>query len=173
MGFAQRLHEIMKNHGISKYKLSKQLDVSPSTIANWLNGESKPNIGHIRRIAALFQVSTDFLLTGDTAAQQDAPFMKLEEALLDTFRKVETEDKIAILQFAGSLANNQEINKILEEIPREAGSYREAASYHKAATATFAESGRNRRNNEKVQLSSNDIRRLKALLEKYDGELDS
>ena len=158
MNFSQRLQEIMKNNGITKFKLSKQLNVSPSTVANWLNGESSPNIERIRQIAEFFNVSTDFLLTGSDASGQQTPesnesFEHLECILLDAFRKVSISDKIAILQHAESLAHSKQIYDMIGDMPH-------------GENFSFAESGKNT----KFQLTSDDIRRIKALLKKYDED---
>lgn len=158
MNFSQRLQEIMKNNGITKFKLSKQLNVSPSTVANWLNGESSPNIERIRQIAEFFNVSTDFLLTGNDASGRQTPesnesFEQLECILLDAFRKVSISDKIAILQHAESLAHSKQIYDMIGDMPH-------------GENFSFAESGKNT----KFQLTSDDIRRIKALLKKYDED---
>ena len=156
MNFSQRLQGIMKNNGITKFKLSKQLNVSPSTVANWLNGESSPNIERIRQIADFFHVSTDYLLIGSETSNSmqpaaNEPLEQLEELLLDAFRRVSVSDKIAILQHAESLAHSRQIYDMIGDVPYNEG-------------ITFAESGKNTN----AQLTPDDIRRIKALLKKYD-----
>ncbi|HBL81430.1 MAG TPA: hypothetical protein DD391_02335 [Clostridiales bacterium] len=158
MNFSQRLQEIMKNNGITKFKLSKQLNVSPSTVANWLNGESRPNIERIRQIAEFFNVSADFLLTGNNASSQQMPvsnesFEQLERILLDAFRKVSISDKIAILQHAESLAHSRQIYDMIGDVPHN-------------ENFSFAENG----NHTKSLLTPDDVRRIKALLKKYDED---
>lgn len=157
MNFSQRLEELMNRNGITKFRLSKQLNVSPSTISNWLNGESSPNIDRIRQIAEFFNVSTDFLLTGEEATiPQMSPnesFEQLEDILLDAFRKVSISDKIAILQHAESLAHSRQIYEFIGDTPQN-------------ENFTFAENGKNTKN----QLTPDDIRRIKAFLKKYDEE---
>ena len=146
----------MKNNGITKFKLSKQLDVSPSTVANWLKGESSPNIQRIRQIAELFNVTTDYLLTGSDASQipvSNESFEQLENILLDAFRKVTISEKIAILQYAESLARNRQIYEIIGDMPHN-------------ENLVFAEIGEPM----KPQLTEEDIRRIKAFLKKYDED---
>lgn len=62
MGFSQILHLLLKDNAISNYTLSKNIGVSQSTIANWLNGVSTPNFTKLLKIADYFHVSVDYLL---------------------------------------------------------------------------------------------------------------
>ena len=156
--FSQRLKTLMKQNGITKFKLSKQLSVSPSTVANWLNGESSPNIERVRQIADLFGVSTDYLLTGNESAAPPAKeeanaFAQMESALLKAFRTVSVSDKIAILQHAQSLAQSRAL-------------YRQLSSLSRSDDLMFAENGEVA--NE--QLTAKDIKQIKALLRKYEEE---
>ncbi len=157
MSFAKRLEILMKNHGTTKFKLSKQLNVSPSTITNWVNEDSKPNIEHIRALSALFHVTSDFLLTGNNAVSEETTaFVKMERALLSSFRKVDTEHKALILRYAAGLANDHAIDEMINELSNEQG------------YSVLAESGVP---HSAPQLSDEEIRRIKLLLERYEREL--
>lgn len=56
MEFSQKLRRLMDDNSLSSYKLAKELSVSPSTIANWLNGYTKPNKKITEHIAEYFSV---------------------------------------------------------------------------------------------------------------------
>jgi transcriptional regulator with XRE-family HTH domain len=64
MLFGHILNELMSEKGITKYRLSKDLDKSPSTITNWIDGKSYPDISTLLQLSQYFGVSTDYLLTG-------------------------------------------------------------------------------------------------------------
>lgn len=51
MGFAQRLKEAMDSTHTTMYRLSKILEVHPTTIKNWLDGKSEPKSSTIEKIA--------------------------------------------------------------------------------------------------------------------------
>jgi transcriptional regulator with XRE-family HTH domain len=69
MDFAQILGNTMRSNDISNYRLAKDIGVSQSTIANWLNAKSTPNSEKLQELANYFDVSSDYLLgkTSDTA----------------------------------------------------------------------------------------------------------
>lgn len=156
MEFAQRLQQIMQRNQMTKFKLSKRLDVSPSTVTNWLTGESSPNIDKIRQIASLFHVSTDYLLNGADAPElpmEYIPTEQLERLLLDAFRTASADGKIALLRFAETLERQKDVTP-------------SAVSATNPRQTTFAETGKN----EVPQLTSEEIKQLKNLLEKYNDK---
>lgn len=60
MNFAQKLKEIKEINGISNYKLAKDINVSQTTVANWLNGKSVPNIDTCNELVKYFKVNIDY-----------------------------------------------------------------------------------------------------------------
>lgn len=61
MDFAIVLKSLMDSKGLSNYQLAKDLDVHPSTIANWLAGK-RPRKKTLLQISEYFDVSVDYLL---------------------------------------------------------------------------------------------------------------
>lgn len=158
MDFPQRLKALMERGKITKFKLSKRLDVSPSTVANWLNGESKPNIKCIRALADYFGVSTDYLLTGElseetTYASAGSAVEQLAQILLETFQKVSVSDKIAIVQYAESLLHSNAL-------------YDEMAGNEKDGGHTLSEPFGARYDG----LTAEEARRVRALLKLHGGK---
>ncbi len=156
MDFARRLKQIMQHNQITNFKLSKQLDVSPSTVTNWLTGLSLPKIDKIRQIASIFNVSTDYLLNGADIPKlpvEYAPAEQLERLLLDAFRAASADGKIALLRFAETLEHQKDAKPSV-------------VSSTTSHQTTFAETG----NNEVPQLTSEEIKQLKDLLEKYNDK---
>lgn len=62
MQFADFLKYAMEQAGISKYKLAKRLDISQTTIANWLNGLNEPREKKREKVLNLFGVKEENLL---------------------------------------------------------------------------------------------------------------
>ena len=57
-----RIKELRKAFGLSQVELAMRMEVTKQTISNWENENIQPSIEMLIRVAALFQVSTDYLL---------------------------------------------------------------------------------------------------------------
>ena len=62
MEFRESLAKRMKERYETKYALAKSLGVQQSTVANWLNGESIPQLRYVGRIAEHYGCSADEIL---------------------------------------------------------------------------------------------------------------
>ena len=51
MTFSENLAERMKQRCETKYALAKEIGVSQSTVANWLDGSATPRLRYIGRLA--------------------------------------------------------------------------------------------------------------------------
>ncbi len=58
----RRFDELLKSHGTTVYRVSKETGISASTFTDWKNGRSIPKADKMRRIADYFGVSLDSLL---------------------------------------------------------------------------------------------------------------
>ena len=67
MEFAQKLAALMEERGWTQYRLAKLLDVSQSTVAHWLAGDTIPQKSTLKRLAQLFDVEPFHF--GTTAAK--------------------------------------------------------------------------------------------------------
>lgn len=65
MGFSERLEEIIEERGISKYKIAKAIDISASTIGNYVKGKTKPDPTKLSVLSKLLGVSKNWLQTGE------------------------------------------------------------------------------------------------------------
>lgn len=73
-----RIAALRRQAGMSQAELAKQLQCSPSAVGMYEQGRREPSADLLVRIARLFHVSTDYLLTGISREQQD------HQALADT-----------------------------------------------------------------------------------------
>jgi transcriptional regulator with XRE-family HTH domain len=62
MLFAQQLKKLRIKNNLSQDRLAKKLSFSQQTIAKWESEQSTPSPEILVKIAALFNVSTDYLL---------------------------------------------------------------------------------------------------------------
>ena len=75
MTFAERLAQARKEKGYTQSDVAEKLNVSFQAVSLWERGETAPEISKLVDIAALYQVSSDWLLTG-----------KKEERILPDFQ---------------------------------------------------------------------------------------
>lgn len=68
--FSEILRKLMSEKDISNYRVAKDINVSNTTIANWLNGVSRPNNEKLQKLADYFDVSVDYLI-GKTDTNQE------------------------------------------------------------------------------------------------------
>ena len=86
MQFNEVLKKLMNEHGVTAYKLSKDIGCSPQTVTNWLSG-AIPGSNKLQAIAGYFGVSTDYLMgTDDTDSQERYEQQEVAD-MLDEIRK--------------------------------------------------------------------------------------
>lgn len=62
-GFGNRIYELRTSAGLSQSDLAASVGVSNKAVSKWENGAAKPTTNVIRRLAELFHISVDELLT--------------------------------------------------------------------------------------------------------------
>lgn len=67
MGFPERLQSIIEERQISKYKIAKAIDISASTVSNYLKGKTKPDSTKLTVLSRLLGVNKEWLQTGEGA----------------------------------------------------------------------------------------------------------
>ncbi len=75
-----RIAALRRRAGISQKELARRLNVSTSAIGMYEQGRREPGADRLVEMAALFGVSTDYLLTGVPAETRDESALR---ALLD------------------------------------------------------------------------------------------
>ena len=73
LAMAQRLVDRRKAAGLSQEALAAQLGVSRQAVSKWERSESSPDTDNLIALAALYGVSLDELLYGETADDADDP----------------------------------------------------------------------------------------------------
>lgn len=84
--FRERLGRTIKEKGYNESKLAKATGISPSTIANYRNGVTKPDKTKLRTICEKLGVTVEWILTGDDSlnmTSQEAPtYQKSDQIIL-------------------------------------------------------------------------------------------
>lgn len=59
------LRRLMSERCETQYRLAKEIEVSQSTVANWLNGDSTPQLAKLGALARHYDVPQDALMRED------------------------------------------------------------------------------------------------------------
>lgn len=98
MQFAERLSALMKQKGVTNYRLSKDIGCSPTTVGYWLKGKNIPTTETIQSLSGYFGVSTDYMMgSDDTDTEENA---EMAEMLEDIRRNPELRTMFSITRNA-------------------------------------------------------------------------
>ncbi|MCX7658881.1 MAG: helix-turn-helix transcriptional regulator, partial [Oscillospiraceae bacterium] len=95
MEYSQKILDFMDSHGVSAYKLAKDLKISESTFSKW---RSKPtsdiSIQTVNKIAAYFNVTVETLI-GPLDQKEKSPSQLNDEDLkvFDAFKRLAPEQQ--------------------------------------------------------------------------------
>ena len=87
MEFQQRLYELRKQSGLSQEGLADLLGVSRQAVQKWEAGTSRPDLDNLAALARYFNVSLDYLVTGQVASPSPSqPSTTIVNNYYTTFR---------------------------------------------------------------------------------------
>ena len=84
MKFAETLRQLIEDSEISQKKLAQEIKISPSTLANYVQGSRCPDYDTLMAIARYFNVTTDYLL----GFQLETADERQEAMLMQVFRSL-------------------------------------------------------------------------------------
>lgn len=64
-GLGERLYDLRAKAGYSQEQLAELLGVSRQAVSRWEVGQGKPEIDNVVKLAQIYQVSVDYVLTGE------------------------------------------------------------------------------------------------------------
>lgn len=98
--FAERLRHELEEKNLTQAELSRLAKVDRSLITKYMKGTAYPKIDTLRRLAAVFYVSPEWL-EGFNVEKTPAPMQvsPLENDLIIGFRSLSGEDKYYILEY--------------------------------------------------------------------------
>lgn len=97
MGFPERLQSIIEERQMSKYKIAKAIDISASTISNYIRGKTKPDSTKLSVLSNLLGVNKEWLQTGEGTKYTTEEVSPYEKFLYDPDNKQINEKLILIL----------------------------------------------------------------------------
>ena len=107
--------QLLRQYGISAYKVAKETGVTQSTLSDWKRGRSTPKTENMKKIANYFGVSIDYLMTGSDSAESKEPILKPrdEKEIKNILSATEELLKQDGLMFDGDPASPEAIESIL------------------------------------------------------------
>lgn len=109
--YGARIKEFRIRRGLSKEDLAKILEISPSAVRNWENGQSRPDPEYMYRMFEILQVEPNeffgFKGLGGILSND-------ERSIIDNYRKLDESGKANLAIIAQALADKAEEHKIIE-----------------------------------------------------------
>ena len=101
MDMIDRILGLIEKNNITAKQLTKQLGVNQSTVSEWKKHKTKPSVEHVRKMADIFGVSTDYIINGKDKkhiTNNDIDSC-IDNTMLDVYKRLTTEHKNAVRDF--------------------------------------------------------------------------
>lgn len=110
-----RLKELREERHLTQNDIAKEIKTSQTNIGRWEKELNEPAASFLIRLADFFQCSTDYLLGREDDlgnitihTEKPAPLPQDEQKLLDTYRKLDTVNKMHVSAYAEIRLEEQE-----------------------------------------------------------------
>lgn len=110
MEFHERLKQLRKEKKMTQAALAKELTYGATAISNYESGHNQPSISDLKKIASIFNVSTDYLLGVNEIRRPYEPNKKSEDIGIfdEYFEMLEDRGKKELLLYMQWLISRQE-----------------------------------------------------------------
>ncbi len=105
--FADQLRRLRSARNISQSELAATLGVSQQAVTKWENNKSKPSLQTVKKIAQVFDVSTDYLLDNEGKKEE---VTEDEKQMLEEYRQLDDEGKNAFHYMLNMLTHLKQSN---------------------------------------------------------------
>lgn len=102
MSLGEKLRNLIDERDTTQKQLAKELNIAASTLGGYVQGYSEPDFDTLKRLAAYFDVSTDYLLdfrSGKVDTAQKLELMRIFQAISDEQKEIYLEQGKAFLKF--------------------------------------------------------------------------
>ena len=100
--------KLIKEKGLTAYKVSQATGIGRSTFTDWKNGRSMPGTDKLIKIAEFLEVSVEYLKTGKEPEKKEKPpipsYDKDTMEMIKLFSQLNKEQKNSILSMMRSFA---------------------------------------------------------------------
>ena len=95
---------LCEKNGVTPYKIGKETGIATSTLSDWKNGKSTPKQDKLKLIADYFNVSVDYLMTGEEPEIPVIDWTQEHFELIELYSSLKKEQKSAVLNLLRSFA---------------------------------------------------------------------
>lgn len=109
MEFHERLKQLRKEKKLTQAALAKELTYGATAISNYESGHNQPSISDLKKIASIFNVSTDYLVGVNEIRRPYEPNKKTDDykTFNEYFEKLEDRGKKELLHYLQWLLSRQ------------------------------------------------------------------
>lgn len=107
MNFSVKLRLLIEERSLTQRQVAKDLNIAPSTMGGYVQGNSEPDFETLKRLAQYFDVTTDYLLN----IHSDKSESFLEDELLRVFRSMTPEQQRLFIEQGKVFVRANNINK--------------------------------------------------------------
>ena len=114
MKFGERLKDLRKKKGFSQSKFAELVKIHHSQIGRYEREECSPSSDILKKMATVLEVSTDFLVEGDT--EEIASSQIYDRDLIRLFKRVQdlkTQDKEVVKILIEAFINRKQIEEMV------------------------------------------------------------
>lgn len=113
--FINNLKQLLKTHNMTYKELAEKIGVKASSISMWMNGKSLPRMGTLDKIADLFNVSVESLVTINNNAAE-APWGAVTDDSISLQTKNNAEFNLLIDYRTLNIDGRKEARKRIQEL---------------------------------------------------------
>ena len=103
--FAIRLKNIRKEQGYTQQQLATLLGISKSAISMYENGERKPDLSLIQKMAGIFAIDTDSLIgvTASPPSSPISPYQNMQKLIARNGKQLTEEERNKLIQLLSDI----------------------------------------------------------------------
>lgn len=102
--------KLLEQYNVTAYRVGKETGIPASTFSDWKKGKSKPKNEKLQKIADFFDVSVDYLMTGEHA--NDTPGYYLNEETASIAQDIFENKELRILFDAARDATPEDLETV-------------------------------------------------------------
>jgi len=105
--FTKIFNELLSEKNLSYTALAKELNIPQTTISNWLNRGSKPNIEDLIKICDYFNISLDYIIGRESEDNVIIVNDKQKSEIEELYEKLNRQNKIMVIGYITALLQKQ------------------------------------------------------------------
>ena len=84
--FGNFIYTLRVEKGLTQSEVAQRLGVSAAAVSKWENGSTKPRYELLLKLAEIFEVSSEELVSGERAEMRDEPIAEVAEEVFEKRR---------------------------------------------------------------------------------------